>query len=61
MNNWDASKQILFDWVNSCPKGWVPHWYESESGNVTLHIIREEKIKKAPEDVQELLRKARGR
>tara|TARA_R100000654_G_scaffold54167_2_gene80352 strand:+ start:5730 stop:5903 length:174 start_codon:yes stop_codon:yes gene_type:complete len=39
--SWDASKQALFYWHSQCPKGWTPHWYESEAGHVTIHIIKD--------------------
>ena len=39
--NWDASKQNLVYWYNECPKGWTPHWYESDAGHVTIHIIKD--------------------
>ena len=39
--SWDASKQALFYWHSQCPKGRTPHWYESEAGHVTIHIIKD--------------------
>jgi hypothetical protein len=62
---WDADKQILFDWSNTCPKQWTPHWYESEAGNVTLHLIRSSiKLTEREEEIlseSKLLNIARGR
>tara|TARA_R100001443_G_scaffold1408_1_gene5236 strand:+ start:4386 stop:4583 length:198 start_codon:yes stop_codon:yes gene_type:complete len=58
--NWDASKQELFYWHNQCPKGWTPHWYESDAGHVTIHIIRDAKpVEEKTEEEQ--LNIARGR
>ena len=49
--NWDASKQNLVYWYNECPKGWTPHWYESDAGHVTIHIIRDNKgVKESGKD-----------
>ena len=62
---WDADKQILFDWSNTCPKECTPHWYESEAGNVTLHLIRSSiKLTEREEEIlsdSKLLNIARGR
>jgi len=57
--NWDASKQELFYWHNQCPKGWTPHWYESDAGHVTIHIIRDAKPTEKTDE--EKLNIARGR
>ena len=63
--NWDASKQELFYWHNQCPKGWTPHWSESDAGHVTIHIIRDKEYNKEEEEKQldfsEQLNIARGR
>ena len=37
---WDSDMVKLFEWYHTCPQPWKPQWYESEAGNVTLHIIR---------------------
>jgi len=37
---WDADMGKLFEWYQTCPKPWNPHWYESEAGGVTIHIVR---------------------
>ena len=37
---WDVDMVKLFEWYQTCPKPWNPHWHESEVDVVTLHITR---------------------
>ncbi len=60
---WDADMAKLFEWYHTCPSPWKPQWYESEAGNVTLHIIRSRPKQDVDEELNDSqkLDLARGR
>ena len=56
----DSEKATLLEWWYNKPRGWTGTWKEEPNGSIILNLFRKPKYED-DEDVQALLRRARGR